>query len=317
MTPVQAFWCDSPNFGDALNRLLFAELGGFDLVPAPEDEARVAGIGSVLDRFLADAAHPYFKRRPIAVFSSGFGFDEGENPHLSDVMSPEHLRRAVRCFAVRGHKTAARLKKLVPGLDVGVIGDGGLLVSRLVGETPQKLHAVGIVPHYADREDEVFRTLAERLSNAVILDPREGVIPFLRHLQECETVISTAMHPLIACDALGIPNQWVRISEQTTSRYKFEDYYSIYGFTPEPLDPRRVPASVFEAEAIRARYRIPAAVVAEKQRELFVAFQSLCCTLRRPCIPFPPPFLVKAAATLVPGREHRRALRTRWLYEYC
>jgi len=291
MTPVQAFWCDSPNFGDALNRLLFAELGGFDLVPALEDEAQVAGIGSVLDRFLADVAHPHLKRRPIFVFSSGFGFDEGQNPHRSDLACPERLRRMVRCFAVRGHKTAARLKKLVPGLDVGVIGDGGLLVSRLVGKTPQKLHAVGIVPHYADRNDGIFRDLVQKLPGAVILDPREGVVPFLRHLQECETVVSTAMHPLIACDALGIPNQWIRISEKTTSRYKFEDYYSIYGFEPAPLDPRREPVSAFEAAAVRARYRIPAAVVAEKQRELSAAFLSLCRSLRWSRVPFLPRWL--------------------------
>lgn len=317
MTHVQAFWCDSPNFGDALNRLLFAKLGGFDLVPAPEEAAQVAGIGSVLDRFLADAAHPYLKRHPIAVFSSGFGFDEGQNPHLPDVARPERLRRAVRCFAVRGHKTAARLGKLAPGLDVGVVGDGGLLVSRLVGAAPEKRHAVGIVPHYADRDNGVFGTLARQLRGAVLLDPKEGVVPFLRHLQECETVISTAMHPLIACDALRIPNQWIRISEQTTSRYKFEDYYSVYGFVPEPLDPRREPAASFEAEAVRARYRIPAEVVVDRQRELSRAFENLCRVLRHPGFAFPPPLLVKAAAALVPGHARRHALRTRWLYEYC
>lgn len=44
------------------------------------------------------------------------------------------------------------------------------------------------------------------------------------------------MHPLIACDALNIPNLWVRISEETTSYYKFMDYYSVYSIkTPSPI----------------------------------------------------------------------------------
>lgn len=317
MIRVPAFWCDSPNFGDALNRLLFAKLGGLDLVPAPEDEAHVAGIGSVLDRFLADGAHPYVKRRPIFIFSSGFGFDVGANPYVHEPLYPEQLRRIVRCYAVRGHKTADRLRGLFSGIDVGVVGDGGLLTRELSGPSPVKKYSVGIVPHYADHAVDVFVTLSRKLSGSVVLDPREGVSSFLRHLQECETVISTAMHPLIACDALGIPNQWIRISEQTTSRYKFEDYYSIYGFVPDPLDPRREPVSAFKSEAIRRRYRIPVAIVAEKQRELLLAFQALCCALRRPRVSLPPSFLVKAVAAFVPGHDRRRALRTRWLYEYC
>ena len=319
MSAVRAFWCDTPNFGDALNVELFRALGGLEIEPASEDTAEVAGIGSVLDRFLCDADMPWQKRRPIRVFSSGFGFGPGGyRRHRPTVLDPERMRRRVKCFAVRGLKTADRLRSFFPGIDVGTVGDGGLLAKFIPCGPVDVKYGVGIVPHYADRADPVFERLAHDVPGAVVLDPREGVIPFLRHLRECRTVISTAMHPLIACDALGIPNRWIRISEDTTSRFKFEDYYSIYGAVPEPLDPRVCAPAELSEEAIRTHYAIPSGKVAETQERLMASFNRLCRDLRRPQgRPVFLPSLVRLAASVVPDRDRRRTLRRKWTYEYC
>lgn len=273
MRVVRAFWCHyNPNFGDALNRELFRRLGGLDIEYASAEEAAVSGIGSILDKFLAEVPSSAGEVAPLKVFSSGFDAAPADG---------RLLKRNLTCYAVRGRKTAAAIHALKPGIRTGVLGDGGLLLKFMVGGRVDPKHKVGIVPHYVERDDPAFVRLTEGIDGAVILDPREGVESFLRHLRECRTVASTALHPLIACDALGIPNQWLRLPGSVISRFKFEDYYSIYGFEPEPVDPRTCSPERLSEESIRAHYAIPGDVVAETQERLMEAFSCLCADLRR------------------------------------
>ncbi len=118
-----------------------------------------------------------------------------------------------------------------------VLGDGGLLSHLLIDKNKvEKKFNLGIVPHYADRDNEIWQKIQNANPNSVILDIKKPPKEFLYDLCSCKTVISSAMHPLIACDALNIPNLWVRISEKTTSYYKFMDYYSVYSTkTPSPI----------------------------------------------------------------------------------
>ena len=98
---------------------------------------------------------------------------------------------------------------------------------------------------------------------------------FLHDLCECKAVISTAMHPLIACDALRIPNQWVRISEKTTSRYKFYDYYSAFDKRKEPLDLTRREFCQTELDRLVKDYDIGDEEVAKVQEDLLSALRRL------------------------------------------
>ena len=83
------------------------------------------------------------------------------------------------------------------------------------------------------------------------------------------------MHPLIACDALRIPNQWVRISEETTSRYKFHDYYSVFGKHKEPLDLTSHEFGQADLKNLIRNYDISDEQVSKVQRDLLTALQSL------------------------------------------
>jgi len=281
---VKTFWCHyNPNFGDALNRELFRRLGGIDIEYAPADEARVTGIGSILDKVFTEPVRPGMGKGALRVFSSGFDADPTAGVLLASRFPVSvAFRRKLVCSAVRGVKTADALRALMPDVRIGAVGDGGLLLKYLVHGRIEPKHRVGIVPHYVERGDPAFGRLVESIDGAVLLDPREGVEAFLQHLRECRTVVSTALHPLIACDALGIPNQWLRFPESVISRFKFEDYYSIYETAPQPFDPRVCAPDLLSEEAIRARYGISVEKVSETQERLREAFACLCRDLQRP-----------------------------------
>ena len=83
------------------------------------------------------------------------------------------------------------------------------------------------------------------------------------------------MHPLIACDALRIPNQWVRISEKTTSRYKFYDYYSAFDKRKEPLDLTRREFCQTELDSLVQNYDIGDEEVFKVQEDLLSALKRL------------------------------------------
>lgn len=222
-------YCDIKNFGDRLNPLIFKHFTGFDIVKDNDRFAEVIGIGSILDGVVKNDEKASVSDSPLNVFSSGFGFD-----------TIGKTKRKLRVFAVRGKLTLSKLKKMK---NVEFVykntpcGDAGLLASYIVSDNVDKCFEIGVVPHYADKNNPIFQKINDNFKGkSIILDPTEDPIKFLHDLQKCKAVISTAMHPLIACDALRIPNMWVRISETTTSRYKFYDYYSVFGIDKEPYD---------------------------------------------------------------------------------
>jgi hypothetical protein len=78
------------------------------------------------------------------------------------------------------------------------------------------------------------------------------------------------MHPLIAADSLGIPNLWVRISEKTTSRFKFYDYYSAFGMVKAPVDLKPI-----NEKYIIDNYDIPAAAVENIQHRVLNKLETI------------------------------------------
>jgi pyruvyltransferase len=260
-------YCNINNFGDQLNPLIFKYFTGFDIVKDNNRFAEVIGIGSVLDGLLLNDKNASVSESALNVFSSGFGFD-----------TKGSLNRHLMVFALRGKLTLAKLKKL-NGIEYFykdiVLGDGGLLASYIVKERCEKEYELGIVPHYADRNNEIFQKIkTEYGDKAIILDPTIDPIDFLKELTKCKAVISTAMHPLIACDSLRIPNMWVRISEKTTSRYKFHDYYSAFDIEKEPYDLSNG-FSTGDINKIYDNYNISDVQVQDIQNKLIMALKDI------------------------------------------
>lgn len=269
---IPFFWCNMNNFGDALNPVIFKRLAGIDIKIASLDKAAIIGIGSLMDMCLMDSHDKSVIKKPIIVFSTGIGFEEGGFFHNPDILLPERLKRNVKCFALRGKLTDARMEKMIGHKTGAVIGDGGLLVHKLIDKTKiTPKYDLGIVPHFADKDNPIFKKIIKKIPNAVILDPMVDVDTFLHNLCECRAVISTAMHPLIACDALRIPNMWVRISEKTTSRYKFHDYYSVFDKHKEPFDLLKNDFNADTLSLVVKDYDISDAAIAQVQDNLMSA----------------------------------------------
>lgn len=235
---ILTYFCDIDNFGDSLNKYIFREFLGRKIKYSHICISNLIGIGSLLENILLDNKSKFINRNyPLRIFSSGFGFDVGKFFHNPNIIFPEKLKRNVALYALRGKLTKKRFEDILGNKIEVALGDGGLLASCLLkNEKIDKKYDLGIVPHYADRDNKIFKSIQKNIPNSKILNVRSNPIDFLKTLASCKTVISTAMHPLIACDSLRIPNLWVRVSETSTSRYKFYDYYSAFDKKKEPFD---------------------------------------------------------------------------------
>ena len=218
------YWRGEQNFGDLLNE----KLAGFfcrQFRYAPPHFADYICIGSLLDTFLASPRTPSTKR-PLHVLGAGFICRP-----ISDE-TPEQFCRPMQFHVLRGRLTRERCAQAT-GQDLRTVplGDPALLTPRLFPNIrPKHGKKVGIIPHYADRDNQLLRERI-RLTNTphVFLDVSDPPERFLSELVECGLVLSTAMHPLICADALGIPNRHIVAGSGIVGQdYKFRDYYSAY-----------------------------------------------------------------------------------------
>lgn len=264
-------FCDINNFGDALNKTIFKELLNIEIISKSLKKSYIIGIGSVLDNLLKDSVDKKSYKNKISVFSSGFGFEEGGFFHNPNIILPEKLKVPVKIYALRGKLSKQRMQNLTgENLENIVLGDGGLLCNLLIDkEKITKKYKLGIVAHYADCENEVFDKILKSIENSVLLDVTKPPLDFLADLCECECIISTAMHPLIACDALQIPNLWGRVSEKSTSLYKYADYYSVFDLIKKPYNLNQKTDFSNLINDIYDNYNIPFEKVAKIQQDLF------------------------------------------------
>ena len=272
---LPVYYCNIDNFGDKLNEEIFKLFFNKNIKFENIDKAIIVGIGSLLDSILYDKNDTQYINKPIYIFSSGFGFEEGGFFHNPNIILPEKFKIEVVPIALRGKLTKMRVEKIMNKKLNCILGDAGLLSNLLIDKNNvAKKYSVGIVPHFADFNDDIWNDINSFIPNSIILDAKKTPKEFLRDLCECESVISSAMHPLIACDALGIPNLWVRISEETTSRYKFADYYSIYNLENiKPFD-LKSDFSKINKNFIKSNYRIDNNIVKSTQKELISSIKN-------------------------------------------
>ena len=136
--------------------------------------------------------------------------------------------------AVRGPLTGQRLTDL--GYEnPQVYGDPALLMPRFYNPKVEKLHKIGLVAHYAEKNDAIVEHLASL--GIYLVDIQLPVETFVDELCKCETIISSSMHGLIAADAYGIPNRWLMLSDKLVGgEFKFHDYYNAIGvFNETPI----------------------------------------------------------------------------------
>lgn len=267
---ISGYWAGCDNFGDMLTKDIFESIVGESVYPDNTYYAKVCGAGSILNCFV-DNIPREINNYPLYVFGTGF------DNFVADYEG--QFIRKLKPYAVRGEFTKHYIEQ-VTGKEYSdvVLGDIGLLVRHLIPDKPiLKKYDLGIVPHYVDENDIRFMRLAERCSCSKILSVHNNPRIFIEELLECRYVISTAMHPLIACDALRIPNIWAFLPDanQVDMSVKFNDYYSAFGLRKKALVLSEEILQENIIDLIKATYDITEEMVEKKIDELENAFMRM------------------------------------------
>jgi hypothetical protein len=230
---IKLFYYNPPglaNFGDKLNEIIIPSLSGSKVIEANAEDAEAIGIGSLLEQFLSVKGEGNSaNKREVNVWGAGFIAEPGQHPILGD-RAEKKFRRRMTFSAVRGKYTLERLKEMNQDVSKTTIGDPGILIRRLINTgIVAKKYDVGIIAHYADKKDGIIKRLCSKINNSREIDITATPLEVIKSIMECNFILSTAMHGLIAADSLGIPNIHMKISDNLTGgTYKFKDYYSAY-----------------------------------------------------------------------------------------
>jgi pyruvyltransferase len=222
--PLKCFFYREPgklNFGDDLSPVIVEYVSGRRCVYSEPHSADLAAIGSIIDIALKprvtvfrSLAVKMLGRQRLPVWGSGI-----LQPALisAKARSTSHLN----FLAVRGKLTANLLsQKSVP------LGEPGLFLGEYFQERKKSVR-LGIVPHYVDAKLNSFSEFAKRFPKAKIINVRMEPLEVARQISECEIVLSSSLHGLVAADAFGIPNSRVKFSDALLGGdWKFNDYAS-------------------------------------------------------------------------------------------
>jgi pyruvyltransferase len=201
---VPLMWCKGNNWGDALSPVLVSLLSG----------KRHLAIGSILGS----------ANERADVWGSGF---IRENELL--------VGRPRKVHAVRGPLSRERLLQL--GVDCPeIFGDPALLLPRFFDPEVPKRHAIGIIPHYIDKNNKwLLKHCVDKRIH--IIDIESDIEDFVRTVKACDVILSSSLHGLICADAYGLPNAWIQFSDNVVGGdFKFRDYrLSIGAESPKPI----------------------------------------------------------------------------------
>jgi pyruvyltransferase len=211
---MEAYWyITERNSGDLVTPLLLKHYG-FTPVHSHPKKAMLFSCGSVMELIPEN----------FSGFVLGTGF-------LCDGLG-KSLRNA-KILAVRGELSR---NKLGAPNDT-VLGDPGLLVSRLLKKRQRKHYELGVVPHIVDKNDARIRNLCEKYNKEILfIDIQQDPLKVLRQIDKCNFVLSSSLHGLVFADSLQIPNIWMIVSDRVLGRqFKFHDYNSALQKTQKPI----------------------------------------------------------------------------------
>ena len=251
------------NFGDAINPYIFQKVLGLNISFEKYYNANIFGIGSILQKaFILNKDNNFFgnlwrnknkyiqnyknKNKKLVIYGSGF---------IDDFSNQIHQFKNNNYLALRGKKSLSIINKLPGGLEYNpVLGDPGLLVDRLIHKSFVKKYEIGFIPHYIDQH--LFESKLIRSNSKIkFINILDNPMDILYQISSCETIISSALHGLIAADSLGIPNRWIKLSDNLMGGdFKFHDYYSVYDIDIEPLDLRKIDNFVINKNNILDSY---------------------------------------------------------------
>lgn len=242
MKPIKTYYYNkNNNFGDVLNKDILTKVFKIKIEEAKATDAELVCIGSLLESFLHGSGNLKLAAKKLLypktkVFGTGFIAEENTR-----IQRPQNLHetffKKMEIYALRGKYTKYRVEKILnQDLKYTVLGDPGLLSSKLINkEKIEKKYRIGIVPHYVDKGNSQIYEFLRSNDDVIEIDILSSPLIFLNQIAQCETIISSAMHGLIAADSLGIPNQRIILSDKIAGGdYKYNDYYSAFDIEKHP-----------------------------------------------------------------------------------
>jgi len=208
------------NWGDALNPVLFKYLTGKEPVHYKKYKNKLnKPVYTMIGSYLQNVKDPN-----TVVWGTGF------MNHDSKIQVIPH-----NICAVRGPLT--RQKFLDNNIECPeVFGDAAILYPIFYQpKTKKKKYKFGFLAHHRDQGSELTK-LFDRpdILNINIKSPINQVVD---EIHQCEFIISSTLHGIIASDAYGIPSIWVELTDQPLGDgFKFRDYFASVGReTKEPI----------------------------------------------------------------------------------
>ena len=165
-----------------------------------------------------------YNPKPVITMGTGFALASDEIGFFYKTF------REVNPLVLRGKLSHAKLEKTnAKKYENVAYGDMGLLFNLLLEKIPAKKYSLGIIPHNTDIKNPIISKLQELNPNSTVISLADEPMNTLGKIAECETIVSSSLHGLVAADSLNIPNQRIKLSNHNFSHnvdFKFDDYYS-------------------------------------------------------------------------------------------
>ena len=273
MKKIKVYYAKVANMGDILNRDIIENLFGYEVKRTNYLLGKISGIGSGLGNYTLEG--PTWKKMlkrlsniispEVNIWGTGFvSYKEDDEPLY---------KSKTKFCEVRGELSKKRIEKLT-GKDMKnlPLGDAGILAECLLqGEKIEKKYNVGIIAHYKEKDEPIFKKLYSKFENATIIDVQDTPYNVTKKIAECKTIISSSLHGLIIADSLRVPNIHIVVTNNLLGDgFKFDDYYSAYGIKHEFKDMNK--EEINSIEEIVKDYRITDEMVANKKTIMLNAF---------------------------------------------
>lgn len=228
MVNIVHWKCRRNNWGDAIADFIANEISGQEVhwyhgEDLKTNDVRYTVTGSI---------NQWLRNNNTVIWGTGF-ISESSKLHINPI----------KVCSVRGPLT--RNKFLELGIECPEIyGDPALLMPKFYNPTSNKKYKYGIIPHYIDKENKWVNKFKNN-NNIKIIDitNTENELKnhrFINDILECEVILSSSLHGIIAADAYGIPSYWIELSNNVVGNgFKFKDYFSSVGRPiTEPFRPK-------------------------------------------------------------------------------
>lgn len=271
MKKIKVYYAKVPNMGDILNKNVIEKLFDCKVVRKNYLFGKVSGIGSGLGNYTLEG--PIWKRilKRISVIISpnvyiwGTGFVKYKE-------KDSKLYKNTKFCAVRGQLSKKRIETLV-GKELDIpMGDAGILASYLLDDQKiEKKYDVGIIAHYKEKDEPIFKELCNKFKNSTFIDVQDTPYNVTKKIAECKTIISSSLHGLIIADSLYVPNVHIVVTNNLLGDgFKFDDYYSAYGIKHKFIDTNK--ETINSLDEIVNNYQLTKEMIDEKKEKMINSF---------------------------------------------